>query len=127
MAIKVCYTTPWKNQQYILPMTFESREDYDRWQVQENRIKETSRDINREMENGAGGDRLKSLLMPWIYMVIHMEQTFGADKIPVDIRSAVSDAEEILCFKPHDFGEDCGFYVSSNKFVGGQQVHYRFF
>jgi len=104
------YLTQWEGDVYTNKMSFDDRAHYKRWRNLEQRIKSTIAHINYRREIGeVSGDNAKTLLSEWLTdLAYRMPQEFGDQRVPIDIRHAINDAEAVLGREITDFGEEVG-------------------
>jgi len=110
----VLYGTTWNKRQYFKRMTFRSKDEYDCWKATEMAIKWSCAHINERRYKGKLSDEnpwFKRQIIGWKQMVcVEMASRFGNQSVPIDIRKAVHDVDDILGCPHTDFGPDDGYY-----------------
>lgn len=107
MTFNALYTTVWQGQAYYLLLPFENSAQSAAYFTNTDRINARCAWINKNKSTFTEA-QFHTHIRAWLRFVMEVHNDHGGQTIPVDIRAAVHDAQDILGMLQTDFGPDLG-------------------
>jgi len=114
MEDRTLYITTIRGQEYQLIVDFDNAGDFYAWDGLVKTLKSESARIITEDDNGLPEGAIKSMAIHWLVLAKKLKDDFGARSVPLDIRIAVHDYQELVGQEKTDFGLDHGAFMNRN-------------